>query len=389
MIGKSKGAILIIVLVFCLITAVIAQGAMEVGYLQLKMAINFKNHIDVKTQAENEIINIENQFSKAALVKTPQATFLQFVPDTLAFGESQGINFYRIAVNKQDESGAFVQLMSTFCVRNQQIEEIGVMDDDKLDYINNLNADSIVDVKVIQTHSSHNLLLVAFSKNDNKTTQLAFVRFPQAEIVRTFTIEGKLSSKLFIADTQSKGKADCIYVGTQKSELVTISMDSPFVDEWEMTVHKDLVEGEIIGTPILGRHPQGKGCLLYCLVEKNKQRSIQVLTQNKKNIHHFYTLENSLSFGQPLLWQGYVIAVIHNNLVGIYDAFSGEQQQIIPLLPFKENSVPMQDCAPPVVVFNQPLDKNPQVFISTRHSQKYCEAPILASRLGRKTWGVG
>ncbi len=380
----SQGGILIMVLIFCMITAIIAHSAIEMGILQLKMVSNFKTHQELVHEAQDELHKLEARLSTIDNFVSKEISFLQFVPDSLAFGEMKGVNYYSVSIHKELHD-AQVQLKSTFCVR-KIIEKAGdELPQEMKQYLaSQLKDKLIVDSKAIQTHATGNILLVAYSSIENHNTQIAFIRFPSEEVLHVFSIDGKLTSKLLVVDTKANHRADLIFIGNESGDLLKIDISAPFVDDWHITRFNQVVEGAMIGTPLVGLHPQGKGLLLYCLVaQPNHQNTIAVLEQNAQGIKTFYTLTQAY-YSQPLLWQGYLLAPIDHAQLAVVDAFSGKILQRYALQESPEN-IPL---TPISVISKQPIDNKPTVLVSTKDAALFSAAPLLSKRLGRKTWKV-
>src|SRR5690606_13414812 len=77
-------------------------------------------------------------------------------------------------------------------------------------------------------------------------------------------------SSLVVVDSMSRGYADRIYFSSQQG-LYRICLDKLFLSQ-EME-HDPLFDMEIQThfQPIIGRHPEGNGVLIYLMVKKNQQ----------------------------------------------------------------------------------------------------------------------
>ncbi|MBS0288320.1 MAG: hypothetical protein JSR17_13570 [Proteobacteria bacterium] len=331
---KIKGSVLIVVLIFCLLLGSIAKTMMDTSLLQFKMVQNFQESMRLINNIEEKLRQTESKLENSVDLSLPSVTFIQFVPDTLALHESQGVNFYRLFAQQKGQTGEAIQLTTTFCTRRVIEENVPI-----------------------------------------KTSRL-----------KEFTISGELSSEILVTDLARNERGDFIFLGTKSGDIIKIDMRDNDSNAWRLDTYQGLVKGKIVGTMLAGRHPQAKGMLLYALVEKNRETILQVFEVCSHEIKPYYALETYGSLGQPLLWQGFLLTSIDDNQIAIFDAFTGKLRQIISLETTAYYDIPQAMYLPPQVKIKQPLDKNPMVIIRTPYATKACEAPLLASRLGRKTW---
>ncbi|MGD9591309.1 MAG: hypothetical protein AB7V32_02180 [Candidatus Berkiella sp.] len=386
---KSGGAVLMMVLIFCLIATIITQSAFEIGLLQIKMANNFKEHNDIKLKAQVSLDALENEIDNWPLPKFHNIKWLQFVPDTLAYSQTQGVHYYQITSAHKTPYGDNLKLISTFCARSMDDKQELLLNDQKLKYINNKYcSQDIIDLGVLETNSESDLLVVAYDVPNKKRSSIAFVRFPQEETIKIIELHDKISSKLLFVDSTSTNKADFIFFGTHTGALFSIDMRSPLSTKWPLVSFKDLFEGKLIGNLLVSHHLDGMGLLLYCLVENQKhETSVHTFLKTQNEVKLQYTLAQQ-KIGQPLIWHGFLLAPINDVTLGVYDAFTGETLKLIELTEVTSHSIPQKELMFPQVVISHPLDKAPQVIVQTTKATKICEAPILTSRLGRKTWTI-
>lgn len=116
--GSQKGSILILVLVFSLIISMIVVFSMESSVLQTKIArnyqyevINFINTEQILQKIEVDMMENMDQAQKASYPK------IQFVADTLIFGERQGVKFYVLDVDESGLEGTKTHIQSVVSLR--------------------------------------------------------------------------------------------------------------------------------------------------------------------------------------------------------------------------------------------------------------------------------
>ncbi len=155
---KISGHVLIVVLLLSLIVSMIVMISLETSVLQTKITRNYQNEVlnFVSAEAslqrlENEILQEAWEFENSALKDNmAHAEKLQFVTDTLEFGERQGVVYYQLDVQQKDLNGAQTHLQSVVAIRSASLDTEPV---------------------IVQTVSSHTT-----EKNDIKATRLGYTQ---------------------------------------------------------------------------------------------------------------------------------------------------------------------------------------------------------------------
>ena len=93
---------------------------MESGILQYKMTNSFEEGLIIRKKLDAKLAQIEHDLEKGSFPK--QVTLLEFVPDTLIFGENKGTNYYRIEVT--DENAQSNVMTSTLAMRNTSFSSL-------------------------------------------------------------------------------------------------------------------------------------------------------------------------------------------------------------------------------------------------------------------------
>lgn len=361
----SSGAVLIIVLVFTTMIAMLANMGMESGILQLKMVNNLKAFLNTKSQAENELVSIEKKLANDFQFELPShVKLLQFVPDTLHFGENEGSNYYRIEINKSNADGSNYQLISTFSVRKEAPENLSP------DHFFRLNSGEWAEIFVNSDFGT-------------KKTSLTFLNLHTQNIIKQIIIPKDHISSIVAVDSNGKGYSDAVYFGDDEGNLWKINMQN-----WTCQQHQLGLFGGIIAKPIVGRHPSGNGVLIYLLtqIKLNKQQIIHVFSDNQNVIKPFYTIEEEPSLGQPILRQGYLLAVDKLYALNIYDAFTGALIKKEKMQYFNEGGSSVGDIDVLRVTIEKPLENQPLVVVNTNKGVFFCRTEIEFGRLGRRTW---
>ncbi len=378
---KSRGGVLIVVLVFCLLVGLIVKSSLETSALQFKIIHNYKTHQQNKNEADKALSKLERQLEKSTESLAENISLIQFVPDTLAFGERNGALYYNVHVKAEHE------INSTFCVRklNEQ-DEITALNFETLMHLKEkLNALRLIEAFELKIKSGAFAYVVAYQARDNHSW-IAIIEKFGSKVIREFKLEEELSSSLLVIDSKMQGYADYIMMGNDAGEVLMLNLDSTITENWELITHNDLFKGKIIGKPIAGMHPDAKGILLYLLIqEPTKQHALIALELRPQSNKLFFKTKPFPQLGQPLLWQGFLLTHFDNQLL-VFDAKSGEIQAEYALQNIATSSVPAQAFIQPQVLFEEPLDPNPRVVISDQYQTKQSVAPILLQRLGRKTY---
>lgn len=383
----QQGAVLMIVLIFCLLVAGIANIMMETSILQLKMIQNYKENSRLMSEVEGKLEKMESRLEQEVEPTSIDVSFIQFVPDTLVYQEPQGVNYYRLFAQQNNPLGDVLQLTTTFCTRKIVKQNQISKDEAAISNLTHIiNPNRIWHFLPITIANGEIVWIVIYTPFSNKGTRLAIINLMQNKVIKEFTIEGKLTSQVLVTDIFTRGRADYIYFGTNLGDIVKINISETDSILWSLASYKDLIKGYMVGSLIAGRHPEGKGCLLYALVENEGRTFLQVLETNANELRQYYQLEQFSAIGQPLLWHGFLLTSIADNQLAVFDAFAGKLIQLIPLITTKYFDVAQEMYLPPQVIIKQPVDKNPIVMVRSSFAAKQCEAPLLAARLGRKTW---
>jgi len=116
--ANQNGSILIIVLVFSLIISMMVIFSMESIVLQSKIArnyqyevINFINTEQILQKSEFDLLNDDKHTKNISCSK------VQFVADTLIFGERQGLHFYELDVDESGLEGTRTHIQSVVSLR--------------------------------------------------------------------------------------------------------------------------------------------------------------------------------------------------------------------------------------------------------------------------------
>ncbi len=358
----QSGSVLIMVLVFSTLIALVANTGIESGILQLKMVNNFKSFLNIKSQAESELISIEKMLASDFHFTLPSnVKFLQFVPDTLHFGENQGSNYYRIDISRSNDDGSNMYLNSTFGVRKKEID--------------------VQDSAIILPNGDRTLIVLE-SKTCTNKSRLIFLDYEYGHKIKEFIIP-TITSEFVAVDSKGSGFSDIVYFGDDEGNLWKINLHN-----WVCQQYPLRLSGSIIAKPIVGRHPSENGVLIYLLtrIKLNKQQVIHVFHDNYQQIKPFYTIEEEPSLGPPLMRQGYLLCVDKFNNLNIYDVFTGASIKKEKMIYFNEGGPSVGDNELPQVTIDKPLDRIALVTVNTSNGMFFCRTEIEFGRLGRRTW---
>lgn len=132
---KVSGHVLIVVLLLSLIVSMIVMLSLETSVLQIKISRNYQSEVLNFMSAEQSLQELENKVLQEAwnlknsTLKNniKHAEKLQFVADTLEFGEHQGVVYYQLDVQQKDLEGAQTHLQSVVGIRPDYLETLPVI----------------------------------------------------------------------------------------------------------------------------------------------------------------------------------------------------------------------------------------------------------------------
>ncbi|MBN9289237.1 MAG: hypothetical protein BGO43_01395 [Gammaproteobacteria bacterium 39-13] len=199
-------------------------------------------------------------------------------------------------------------------------------------------------------------------------------------------------SVIATVDSKARGFCDEAYVGDNNGRLWKIALDGSPID-WRIAQYVDLSLGKIVGQPLIARHPEGKGVMVYLLIQTHDRRhKIVALSTDKQNAFTIsFVIDEYCRVQQPLLRQGYLIASMdelnETNKIMIYDTFTGKKIKESKLT-FLEASYldPHQAFHPPFIFTNKPREKENLVVVNTTRGLTFVKMEIDYARLGRRTW---
>ncbi|MBS0289480.1 MAG: hypothetical protein JSS07_05540 [Proteobacteria bacterium] len=513
---SEKGVVLLMVLLFSTLMAMMAHLCIGSAILQQKMLQNFKSHYKIKKEAEITLNKIETQLGEIPGFSSSQVSWIQFVPDTLAFGEKKGTDFYRVEIEHKEAEASYIHLISTICLRktilfpiylrgstpkdnltlylpagkslqrifswpappNIKLSDPAFFINNKLSYvlgsdnylygINELGetyfnwhisefvkgisledqaevvAKPLLKVMNIFEDIHKPMILVGglstqpvtlfrlditdpydlvetpenylrWTKILTKAKQLddliltkivngkwvglATIRTQNqseiliidiltAEIIKTFYFDQKITSQIVAIDSKSQGYSDAFYVGDEAGTLWKGSLSDKLSYHWTIKGFTELVDGIILGTPIVGKDPHGNIMVFLTIENATKQKSIYALIDNERELSNSYQFEINASIQSPVLWQNYLLAQDRQEHLVIYDAFTGLLLQRLPIVyNFLDKSIYQEDNTIQILT-DKLYDKQPLVVVTGTQGIGFCEATRLASRLGRKTWQI-
>lgn len=199
-------------------------------------------------------------------------------------------------------------------------------------------------------------------------------------------------STLATVDSKARGFCDEVYVGDSNGRLWKIALEGSAVD-WHIAQYVDLSLEKIVGQPVVGRHPEGKGVMVYLLIQAHDRRhKIVALATDKQNVFTIsFVIDEYCRVQQPLLRQGYLIVSTDEpneiNKIMVFDAFTGKKIRESKLT-FLDMSYldPPQAFHAPFIFTNKPREKENLVVINTTRGLAFTKMEIDYSHLGRRTW---
>ncbi|MFO1257915.1 MAG: hypothetical protein U1E78_05850 [Gammaproteobacteria bacterium] len=211
-IRHEQGAILIVVMIFSTVMSMLTLLSMENTWLEAKMTKAFSQYIERRLEREKAMDLLEKRFeaNPNELLKSGEASLLQFVPDSIHFGERSGLYYYELRVDH--------------IITTQAIESEDINDEEKLLVFSNGTAGFLR----IESHHEENHLVL-------RTTSGA-MEVPFAVPLGITT--------LLATDYQYRGWVDAVYVGDRSGNLWKLDTKPLQYDEWYWQ-NLAQVEGEI------------------------------------------------------------------------------------------------------------------------------------------------
>lgn len=198
-----------------------------------------------------------------------------------------------------------------------------------------------------------------------------------------------------IAPVDSKGGGFCdeVYIGDAYGRLWKIGLDAT-TNDWHISQYIDLHLGKIIGQPLIGRHPDGKGKRIYLLIQTSDRRhKIAALAIDEQGVLSIsFMLDEHCVMHQPLLRQGYLLVHLDDpngvSKIIVYDAFTGKKERESTLIFLNDslslNSSPFSYV--PLVFITKPREKENLVLVNGTRGLAIAKMEIDYKRLGRRTW---
>lgn len=185
----QRGAILIIVMIFSTVMSMLTLLSMENTWFESKMTQAFSHSIERRIEQEQTMFSLEKMFhnNPDEFIKSGQARLLQFVPDTIHFGDRSGLYYYELQIG---------HIVTTQIIH---VDDVG-------------NDKSL---------GLSNAMEISFSVPSKTTTLLETDRF-------------------------SKGWVDAVYAGDDSGNIWRLNTDPFQHDEWRWHKLKQ-VEGRVIG----------------------------------------------------------------------------------------------------------------------------------------------
>jgi hypothetical protein len=275
-IRQESGAVLIIVLLFSTLFSMIAFLSMEMTWLEAKMTQSFVLGIQQRINSEQEMIALEQSFyaDPELYIQSGQARFIQFVPDSIRFGERSGQTFYELC---------FDSIITTQVLR----QDIKQNENEFFTFSNGVSA--TID---FETHHGETHLVLRDVENNAIQASFLLPRSVSGGIV------------LLATDRFSKGWVDAIYIGNAQGEVWQLDT-MPLEYEswsWRQWGHVDVPIKAMYAT-----HYQPGFDPLLLLATNNKINNEAVLhailnskeiwSFNLKNDDKFYLQSNWLRIG--------------------------------------------------------------------------------------------
>jgi len=115
---KNFGSVLVIVMLFCILISSVVVGLFQKSILLQKMHQNHLSETLNRLQLEDRVVQTEDiLFQDFSALKNNAVRHIQFVPDTLAFGENHGLNYYLIEKSITEHNNV-VKLQSVVAIRD-------------------------------------------------------------------------------------------------------------------------------------------------------------------------------------------------------------------------------------------------------------------------------
>tara|TARA_R110002110_G_scaffold383245_2_gene594616 strand:+ start:60860 stop:61234 length:375 start_codon:yes stop_codon:yes gene_type:complete len=117
-INIPRGSVLIVVLVFALLISMIVTFSLESCVLQTKIARIYQYEVINFIDTEQNLHKTEiDMMDKGGSLQAPSHPKVQFIADTLIFGERQGLRFHELDVNQSGAEETNTHLQSVISLR--------------------------------------------------------------------------------------------------------------------------------------------------------------------------------------------------------------------------------------------------------------------------------
>lgn len=226
----------------------------------------------------------------------------------------------------------------------------------------------------------------------NQHTYLLFLDIQNAKILKELILPCSEPSGIVAIDSKNNSFCDAIYIA-DGARLWKIDINSSSMSDWNFSSIA-LPYGKIKGKPVVGRHPEGKGVMVYLLTENPNSMQSRIYALAINELHAGlpkFTINSVYMMGQPLLRQGYLIVNTNDaheiNRVMLYDAFTGTWEREEKLTALENLFISdLKKQYPPFIFIKKSREKENIIVANTPTGLAFCKMEVDYSRLGRRTW---
>jgi hypothetical protein len=364
---QQLGGALLLSLVFCALSSMIVVFMMESSLLQVSMLNHALEKRNIRQKCVSMLKEIEQQLAdNFSPILSEQAVLQQWIPDTLLWDENKGVSYYRIQIDKGAPDGAKVRLVTTFAVRQLYL------------------ADSDREIVRLTNGQSGRFLL--------EHNSLTFVS-SSGMTLKNFNLPLSVDFTPFVITTRNHHQtADALYMGDSQGKLWKLDLTKHTLSEWRLQTYDisalELIEG-IVGQPIVGSHPEGKGVLIYFLAQKRggTDRVLIALSEEEgRDLYVHFVIDDNKRFNQPLLVQDALLIINDDNDLMLYDAWTGEMIEQVSCTVTGSSVTEQSSYGAPKMVNRKPIEHKRLILVQTTSGLKQCEMEVDYKDLGRRSW---
>lgn len=370
----ARGSALVSIFLLTLLMVALIQFMLCSSISQNKMVRQFQESVLLQKELDIALSKMEDELSEN-FHYPPSVKLRQFVPDTLVLGEREGCNFFELTLKKKNESNASLGLNAVYAAR-AQISASHTSEDDFSCFL--LQDGNKIQVSVVKEGAKNKILFQVYETKE-VLYEMAFYFSQSAEF-----------SHLTAVDYYGKGEVNFIFFIDNEGHLFKVHVDQ-YLPFSFITIHS-ISAIQPIGKLVVGRHPEGKGMMLYCSgVEKTEKEYLLMAMEDRLEkdsvLRERFAIREKEMLSPVTLRQGNLICSVGRE-IKVWSAFDGTLRGKQKIKRFEAREKGGEVLLPPRVHTRKPIEKTRKIVTFFRDGIGLNEFHFNNEWLGRVDYSV-